>query len=82
MDENYIWAYLSMKKGDLDNDYYFYDDGRILHHYDRTISKRDIECYISPNCISNIDKERMLTTCAKECSEDIFNKIKQILAHE
>lgn len=71
-----------MKKGDLDNDYYFYDDGRILHHYDHTISKRDIEFYISPDCISNIDKERMLTTCAKECSEDIFNKIKQILAHE
>ena len=47
MDENYIWAYYSMKKGDLDNDYYFYNDGRMLHHYDRTIQKRDIESYIS-----------------------------------
>ena len=28
-----IWAYLSMKKGTYDNDYYFYEDGSILHHY-------------------------------------------------
>lgn len=26
-----IWAYLSMKKGTYD--YYFYEDGSILHHY-------------------------------------------------
>lgn len=28
-----IWAYLSMKKDTYDNDYYFYEDGSILHHY-------------------------------------------------
>ena len=32
-----------MKKGTLDNEYYFYEDGRILHCYDRTQNKLNIE---------------------------------------
>lgn len=43
-----IWAYLYMKKGTYDNDYYFYEDGTILHHYDQTITKSDLESYVSP----------------------------------
>ena len=55
MEENKkeIWAYLSMKKGMYDNDYYFYDDGTILHHYDRTMTKLNLESYVLPSSISD-----------------------------
>ncbi len=33
-----IWAYYSTVRQNLDNDYYFYEDGTILHHYDRTMT--------------------------------------------
>ena len=55
---HYIGVYLSMKKGVFDNDYYIYDEGRILHHYDRTINKCDIESYIFSDRISDYDKEK------------------------
>ena len=46
-----------MKKQDLDNDYFFYEDGTILHHYDRTITKRDIEEDILPKDIPEYERE-------------------------
>ena len=81
MEENkeLIWAYLSMKKETYDNDYYFYEDGKILHHYDRTMSKLNIEEFISPSNISDIEKEKILSKCKEECTEDILNKIKTML---
>lgn len=77
-----IWAYLSMKKGIYDNDYYFYEDGTILHHYDRTMTKTDIESYISPSNISDDEKEKILLKCESECSNEIVNQIKAILQYE
>ena len=81
MDENrkQIWAYLSMKKGIYDNDYYFYEDGTILHHYDRTIQKHDIESYILPADISDFEKEQIMSKCQVECPESIVERIKKIL---
>ena len=58
-----IWAYLSMRKGLYDNDYYFYEDGTILHHYDRTIGKLNIEEYISASSISESEKEKIISKC-------------------
>lgn len=77
-----IWAYLSMKKGTYDNDYYFYEDGTILHHYDRTMMKRDIESYISPSDIPDSDKEKIIEQCKMECSEDIVKQIKNLLTNK
>lgn len=74
-----IWAYLSMKKGTYDNDYYFYEDGTILHHYDCTMTKLDIEEYISASSISEIDREKIILQCESECSPEIVNLIKRIL---
>ena len=81
MNENMklIWAYHSMKKGTYDNDYYFYDDGTILHHYDRTITKLDIEEYVSPSEISDYEKEEILAKCKAECTNTIFEIIKNLL---
>jgi hypothetical protein len=81
MDENkkQIWAYLSMKKGLYDNDYYFYEDGTILHHYDRTIGKWGIEEYISASSISESEKDKIISKCKSECAPEILNQIKRIL---
>lgn len=77
-----IWAYLSVKKGMYDNDYYFYEDGTILHHYDRTMKKLDIEEYISPSNIPDEEKEKMLKKCRAECPDTIVFEIGKILNYE
>ncbi len=77
-----IWAYLSLKKGMYDNDYYFYEDGTILHHYDRTMTKMDIEERILPSDIADSEKEKIISKCKEECSEETVNKIKAILRYE
>lgn len=77
-----IWAYLSMKKGMYDDDFYFYEDGTILHHYDRTMTKRDIEEYVSPSDMSDSEKEKIMAKCQEECSLEIINLIKTILGYE
>ena len=84
MDNNkkQIWAYLSMKKGMYDNDYYFYEDGTILHHYDRSMSKLIIEEYVLSSEISDTDKEKILAKCKEECSEKIVNQVQTILHYE
>lgn len=81
MEENkkQIWAYLSMKKGMYDNDYYFYDDGTILHHYDRTMTKMDLESYVLPSSISDSEKEKIISKCESECNQETVNRIKDIL---
>ena len=68
-----------MKKQNLDNDYYFFDDGTILHHYDKTMTKQDFEEYVLPTEISTHEKELILTKCKDDCSNEIFNQIKLIL---
>lgn len=74
-----IWAYLSMKKGTYDNDYYFYEDGTILHHYDRTMTKLNIETFVLPSDIPDYEKEKIITKCKKECSDDIVEQIVRML---
>lgn len=74
-----IWAYFSMKKGMYDNDYYFYDDGTILHHYDQSMTKLDLESYVLPSSISDSEKERIISQCESECNQEIVNHIKRIL---
>ena len=68
-----------MKKQDLDNDYFFFEDGSILHHYDRTINKRDIEEDILPKDISEHEKEKIIAQCERECSNELYERIKLIL---
>ena len=77
-----IGAYFSMKKRIYDNDYYFYEDGTILHHYDRTINKLDIEEYVNASEISASDKEKIVSKCETECSKEIVKLIKKILDYE
>lgn len=68
-----IGAYFSMKKRIYDNDYYFYEDGTILHHYDRTMTKLDIEAYVILSTISDTEKANITERCKEECDEEIVN---------
>lgn len=70
-----FWHYFSLKKGTLDNDYYFYDDGRILHHYDRIMKKTDIEEYVGASDISERDKQAIMEECPLEFKEKVYNML-------
>ena len=71
-----------MKKQDLDNEYSFFEDGTILHHYDRTINKRDIEEDVFPKDIPKYEKEKILIQCEGECPNELYERIKLILHEE
>lgn len=60
-----IWAYYSIHRQNLDNDYIFYKEGTILHHYDRTMTKWDIEEFVSPSDISESDKAKNILKMRK-----------------
>ena len=77
--KNQIWAYLSLKKGTYDNDYYFFKDGTILHHYDRTMEKLDIKEFVLPSDIPSFEKEKIIAKCKEECSKEIVEQIERIL---
>lgn len=82
MENNCIWAFYSMKKGTLDNNYYFYDDGKILHEYDQSQNKLNMEQFILPSEISPREKKKILSQCKLECNSDVYEKIELILNYE
>lgn len=74
--EDYFWSYsFPKRKGILDNDYYFMNDGKILHEYDQTINKFNISEYVNALQISEHDRKIMYDACPEEYKE----KIKSIL---
>lgn len=76
MDNNYFWSYsFDMKKGILDNDYYFYDNGKILHVYDKTVSKLNIEEYVSALDILEDERQQIIENCPPEFKERIIDMI-------
>jgi phage baseplate assembly protein gpV len=54
---------ISVPKGDLDNDYTFFDDGKIRHNYDQNANKTGLEAWISARNITDADKEKILKAC-------------------
>lgn len=74
-----IWTYYSIVRQNLDNDYIFYKDGTILHHYDRTMTKWDLEEYINPSDLSESEKAKIISKCDSECNQEVVNQIKRIL---
>lgn len=64
MDLNYIWSYsFPMRKGIFDDDYFFYEDGRILHSYDQTQNKLNIEEFVTAETIDIERRRQMLNAC-------------------
>jgi hypothetical protein len=66
---------ISVPKGELDNDYTFYEDGKIHHVYDQSIYKPNLEAWITARNISPADREKIL----KECPQEHKSKIAAIL---
>jgi hypothetical protein len=66
---------ISVPKGELDNDYTFYEDGKIRHNYDQNATKTSLEAWISARIILDADKEKIL----KSCPQEFKNKITTIL---
>ena len=64
-----------MRKGIFDDDYYFYEDGTIIHFYDKTQSKLNIEEKVSPLSIP-IEKRVIMLN---ECPVNIKDTIKKML---
>jgi hypothetical protein len=54
---------ISVPKGDLDNDYTFFEDGKIRHNYDQNINKMGLEAWITPRSIPESDREKILKAC-------------------
>lgn len=51
---------ISIPKGDLDNDYTFFEDGKIRHNYDQNANKFGLEAWITPRSIADSDKEKII----------------------
>ena len=66
---------ISVPKGELDNDYTFYEDGKIHHVYDQSVYKPNLQAWINARDISPADREKIL----KECPQDHKSKIAAIL---
>ncbi len=54
---------VSIPKGDLENDFTFFEDGKIRHNYDQSVYKRDLETWLSARQISDAEKQKILQVC-------------------
>jgi len=54
---------VSIPKGELENDYTFFEDGKIRHNYDQSVYKRDLETWLNARQISDAEKQRILQVC-------------------
>ena len=71
-----IWKYdFPMKKGQFDDDYYFYSDGTIVHEFDLSVSKYNLRNVVSYSDIPLHKREIMCNACP----ENLKDFIRQIL---
>ncbi|MCJ7934747.1 MAG: hypothetical protein MUW56_14250 [Chryseobacterium sp.] len=75
MEDKIICSINSMKKGMLDNDYTFYESGKIKHLYDKSQWNLNHEEWLTENEISENEKERLII----DCPEEFKDRIKKIL---
>ncbi len=66
---------ISVPKDQLDNDYTFFEDGKIRHNYDQSVYKTNLETWITVRSIPPAEKEKIL----KECPAQFKAKIASIL---
>lgn len=71
--KNVLYHYTSMRKGDLDDDYIFYEDGTIVHHYDKSRypGGYNLEEEITPTQISDSKKSEILAECPEDKQEAV-----------
>jgi len=66
---------ISVPKGQLDNEYTFYEDGKIKYSYDQNIYKPNLEAWITARDISEGERDKIL----KECPLNLKPQISQLL---
>lgn len=54
---------ISVPKGQLDNDYTFYADGKIKHSYDQSAYKLNQEAWITASALDDQEKKKILQQC-------------------
>lgn len=70
---------LPMKKGVLDNDYAFYEDGTIVHEYDKSIYRLEdmnLETQVSADFIQDDIKHKIIEQCPENLKERIISMLK------
>ncbi|KQT25889.1 hypothetical protein ASG22_04105 [Chryseobacterium sp. Leaf405] len=75
MEDKIICSINSMKKGMLDNDYTFYESGKIKHFYDKSQWNLNHEEWLTESEITESEKERLIIGCPEEFKD----RIKKIL---
>ena len=66
---------ISIPNGELDNDYTFFEDGKIRHNYDQSVYKPNLESWLNASNISDAEKTKIL----KECPPGFKAKITSLL---
>lgn len=65
--KDYFWHYyFPMRKGILDDAYFFMTDGRIIHLYDKTIQKLNLTGCVTAQQIAEDKKQIMYNECPAE----------------
>ncbi len=57
---------ISIPNGELDNDYTFFEDGKVRRNYDQSIYKPNLEAWLNAATLPNNDKEKILKACPAE----------------
>lgn len=68
---------ISVPKGDLDNDYTFFEDGKIRHNYDQSQYKLGLEQWLSASRIDAGEKEKILKACPAQFKIKIQSILKR-----
>lgn len=74
-----VWS--SGSKGSLDDDYTLYEDGEVLHEYDRHIypGGQNLTEYLKANELSFEVKERLLKASSDEHRETVKNLLDSVV---
>jgi len=57
---------ISIGNGWLDNDFTFYEDGSVKHHYDEHPTKPDITRKLKASKLTELTKTKILNNCPEE----------------
>ncbi len=68
---------ISVPNGQLDNDYTFFEDGKVRHNYDQSIYKPNLETWLNAASIPDNEKEKILKACPPEYKTRITTLLKK-----
>ncbi len=57
---------ISVPNGELDNDYTFFEDGKVRRNYNQSVSKTNLEAWLNASTLPDSDKEKILKVCPAE----------------